>query len=366
MNVTEFDYELDLAQIAQVPASQREFSRLLVMTAEGTFSHHYFHELKQWLQPGDVMVINQTRVSSYRLVGLKKDTGGLVSLLCFTMPNRDDDSVRAMAKPLRRLRPGTEIQFNEHLSAEVVARDDQYCSIRFHRQAGDASIRELLGAIAEPALPPYIHRGPDRGLRRELDRHRYQTVYACVDGSIAAPTAGLHFSISMLEELTTMGITIVPINLAIGVGTFRPIRTEKVEDHVMDYESYSISSAAWASICESQCQKRRLIAVGTTTIRALESAAAAGDLEHPKLSGSTDLFIYPGYQFRLCYSAMITNFHLPRSTLLLLVSAFGGLERVREGYALAVREGYRFYSYGDVSMIFRMNADTKRERTMHP
>jgi S-adenosylmethionine:tRNA ribosyltransferase-isomerase len=332
----DFDYELPEERIAQEPAPRGE-SRLLVLDAEGPERHRRVRDLPGLLRPGDLLVLNDTRVIPARLYGLRGE-GRMEVLLVEKLGDREWE---ALVRPGRRARPGTEILF-EGLTAEVVdKREDRY-RLRFSEP-----VEPHLDRLGHIPLPPYIHRPEHRPEHRPdeaADRERYQTVYARTPGAIAAPTAGLHFSEGLLEEIAAAGIGIARVTLHVGIGTFKPVSAEKVEDHRMDRERYEVGEETAQAIRRTRESGGRIVAVGTTVVRTLESSAGLAG------SGSTELFITPGFRFRVV-DVLLTNFHLPRSTLLMLVSAFAGRERVLAAYEEAIREGYRFYSYGDAMLV---------------
>ena len=354
MKTSDFDFELPPELIAQQPASRRDGSRLLVLDrSTGARTHRTFRDVGAHLRPGDLLVVNNTRVIPARLHGHKTTTGGAVELLLLEeeSPGRWDALLRAGG---RRPRPGEPLTFcGGALQAELVA----------EREMGRALVQltstrpllELLDAFGETPLPPYIRRTEDErrttedGRQRTDDKERYQTVYAREPGAVAAPTAGLHFTPDLLGELALGGIATAEVTLHVGLGTFRPVSVEQVDQHHMDAERYEVSAAAAAAVRAAKARGGRVLAVGSTSVRALESAAAAtGTVEAGR--GRSDLFIVPGYAFR-AVDAILTNFHLPRSTLLMMMSAFAGREHLLAAYAEAVRERYRFFSYGDAMLI---------------
>ncbi|MEA2603345.1 MAG: S-adenosylmethionine:tRNA ribosyltransferase-isomerase [Acidobacteriota bacterium] len=339
MLTSDFDYELPAASIAQEAAPRGE-SRLLVLDREEPDRHARVRDLPRLLRPGDLLVLNDTRVIPARLFGRRSgSTGKMELLLIERLGEREWD---ALVKPGRRARPGTVIELDGSLAAEVVdKREDGRHRLRFSEP-----IEPHLDRLGHVPLPPYIHR-PDTS----EDRERYQTVYARSPGAVAAPTAGLHFTERLLEEIAAAGIEIARVTLHVGIGTFKPVAAERIEDHRMDRERYEISEEAAEAIRRAR-ERGRIVAVGTTVVRTLESAALGGDGTILPGTGSTELFITPGFHFQVV-DALLTNFHLPRSTLLMLVSAFAGRERVLAAYEEAVREGYRFYSYGDAMLAER-------------
>jgi S-adenosylmethionine:tRNA ribosyltransferase-isomerase len=336
---SDFDYELPPASIAQEAAPRGE-SRLLVLDREGAGRHAQVRDLPSLLRPGDLLVLNDTRVIPARLFGRRAgSTGKMELLLIERLSDREWD---ALVKPGRRARPGTVIELDSTLSAEVVdKREDGRHRLRFSEP-----VEPHLDRLGHVPLPPYIHR-PDT----QEDRDRYQTVYARSPGAVAAPTAGLHFTERLLEEIATAGIGIARVTLHVGIGTFKPVSAERVEEHRMERERYEIGAEAAETIRRAR-EGGRIVAVGTTVVRTLESAALARGGEVLPGAGSTEIFITPGFRFQVV-DALLTNFHLPRSTLLMLVSAFAGRERILAAYEEAVREGYRFYSYGDAMLAER-------------
>jgi S-adenosylmethionine:tRNA ribosyltransferase-isomerase len=337
----DFDYDLPEESIAQEPAPRGE-SRLLVLDAEGSDRHRQVRDLPRLLRAGDLLVLNDTRVIPARLFG-QREGGGGGRMEILLIEKAGDLEWDALVRPGRRVRPGTVLRFEE-LTAEVMEkREDQ--SPRYRLRFSEP-VEPHLDRLGHVPLPPYIRR-PDR----EADRERYQTVYARNPGAVAAPTAGLHFTEAILEEASAAGIGVAWVTLHVGIGTFKPISAERVEDHRMDRERYEVSEETAEAIRRTQTSGGRVVAVGTTVVRTLESAASDGEVRPG--GGSTELFITPGFRFR-AVDVLLTNFHLPRSTLLMLVSAFAGRERVLAAYEEAVREGYRFYSYGDAMLTSRV------------
>ena len=339
MNTSEFYYDLPQELIAQTPADPRDSSRLLVYNrAEGSVQHKIFRDIIDFLNPGDALVINDTRVIPARLYGKKQGTGRQVEFLLLNQLSGDTWEV--ILRPGRKLRPGDRVSFAEELEAEILEKqEDGVTKVRFCFQG---SFEALLDEYGNMPLPPYI-------TKRLEDRERYQTVYAKERGSAAAPTAGLHFTPELMENIKKKGVDIIPVLLHVGLGTFRPVKAERLEDHKMHSEYYSISEESAHRINAVKERGGRVIAVGTTSVRTLESAAdQEGRVKEQ--SGNTDIFIYPGYRFR-CVDALITNFHLPESTLLMLISAFMGKDQALEVYGLAVQEKYRFFSFGDAMFI---------------
>ncbi len=337
MRVDEFHYELPEALIAQRPAEHRRDSRLLVLDgASGGFEDCRFSEIGAQLQPGDLLVLNDTRVVRARLKGTKNSGGAVEILLERPLDQRRFlAQVRASKSP----KPGTGIRIGE-VEATVRARRGDLFELEL---ANGVSLDSLMRRHGSVPLPPYIRRPAG-----ELDGDRYQTVYARRDGAVAAPTAGLHFDQALLDELRAAGVELAFLTLHVGAGTFQPIRSQQVEDHAMHSERVEVSETLCGQIASTRARGGRVIAVGTTTVRALESASARG--ETVPFRGETDLFLYPGCKFR-CVDAMLTNFHLPGSTLLMLVCAFAGRENTLRAYAHAVAQQYRFFSYGDAMFV---------------
>jgi S-adenosylmethionine:tRNA ribosyltransferase-isomerase len=339
VKVADFDYDLPPDRIAQEPAARRDASKLLVLDREsGAVSHRVFREIADELRPGDLVVVNDTRVLAARL-SVTKPTGGRVEVLLVepVLP-ADAGEWRAMLSGSRSLRPGMRLSAPAGIEVELLAREGDVWRVRLPGEA--------LASGAMP-LPPYIGRSDDDP-RGALDRERYQTVYARRLGAVAAPTAGLHFTEELLGSLPARGIALASLTLHVGPGTFLPVRTEDVESHVLHAESYDLPPATVDAVRRTRAAGGRVVAVGTTVARTLEAAAGSGDLAPG--SGRTSLFIYPGHRFRVV-DALVTNFHLPRSTLLMLVCAFAGTASTLAAYRTAVREGYRFYSYGDAMLV---------------
>ena len=339
MDVQDFDFELPDALIARRPAAERRGSRLLSLTRAG-LGHHRFPDLLQFVTPNDLLVFNDTRVIPARLHGCK-ESGGKVEVLVERITGEREAlcHVRASKSP----KPGSWLVFDEGVRAEMRGRVGDLFHLFF---TGSDTLLAALERIGHVPLPPYIDRADDAE-----DLARYQTVYAQKPGAVAAPTAGLHFDEAMLEQLRGAGIDTGFVTLHVGAGTFQPVRVDKVEEHQMHSERYEVPPTLCEQIQVARARGGRVIAVGTTSLRALESAAASGAVKAGQ--GDTDIFIYPGYRFRVV-DALVTNFHLPRSTLLMLVSALAGRERIINAYNEAVREGYRFFSYGDAMFIERL------------
>lgn len=348
MKVAAFDFDLPDDLIAQEPAAERGGSRLMAVDRRtGGIAHHQFAELPSLLQPGDLLVMNDTRVFPARLIGTRLPGGGAAECL-LVRPADLPDTWIALVHPGQRLREGSRMRFasgDRVLHAEVIGR-------HFHGRrtvrlwTDDATpVRDTIDAIGHVPLPPYIKRA-----EAAADRDRYQTVYARQRGSIAAPTAGLHFTPQLLRALDARGIERAMVTLHVGYGTFQPVRVDRVEEHQVEAERYHVPPETAAALTRAKRAGRRIIAVGTTTTRALESLPVSADGEVAAGGGDTALFIYPGYTFKLV-SGLITNFHLPKSSLLMLVAAFAGRERILDAYREAIAQRYRFYSYGDAMLI---------------
>ena len=347
MLLSDFDFDLPADHIAQSPTPDRETARLLVLDrGRGTVCHRTVADLPELLTPGDLLVVNNTRVFPARLLGCRVPSGGAVE--CLLLTRLDGERWEALMHPGQKLRVGAVVMSERdglRMHAEVLAR-------RFHGRrtirlwTEDGSpVDAAIDMIGHVPLPPYIKR-PD-----ELsDRERYQTVYATVRASVAAPTAGLHLTDALLTRVRNRGIEVAGVTLHVGYGTFQPIRVDRVEDHHVESEPYDVPAATAEMVNRALDEGRRVVAVGTTTMRTLETAVRAGDGRLPVGGGVSDLYLYPGVTFQVA-GALFTNFHLPRSSLLLLVSAFAGRERVLAAYAEAVHSDYRFYSYGDAMLI---------------
>ena len=349
MLVREFDFDLPSELIAQTPAAQRGGGRLLHLSrTTGRIAHTAISALPALLEPGDLLVLNNTRVFPARLLGRRTPSGGQVEcLLIRRIEAKDGELWEALVHPGQKLKPGTRVVFDGAATIHGEILERHFHGRRLIRLwvEGDLSLDEAIDTIGRVPLPPYIKR-PDT----EPDRLRYQTVYAVRRGSVAAPTAGLHFSEDLLTALHARGIETVFITLHVGYGTFQPVRVERVEDHRVDPERYEISADAADAIRRARRAGRRIIAVGTTTTRTLEAVAGGHRGEVVAGEGTTDLFIYPGFEFQ-AIQGLLTNFHLPKSSLLMLVAAFGGRERVLDAYHEAIAERYRFYSYGDAMLL---------------
>ncbi len=337
MLVKDFDYELPQELIAQHPMEPRDHSRLMVIDkCTGQVEHRHFYDLTDYLRPGDLLVFNDTRVIPARLHGFK-DTGAHAEVFLLTRRNATDWEV--LVRPGKKLQVGAKIRFSDELSCEVIEHTD--FGGRVVRFAYDGIFEEILDRLGETPLPPYITAPLE-------DKERYQTVYNRERGSAAAPTAGLHFTRELMQKIRDMGCEEVFVTLHVGLGTFRPVSAENIEDHQMHKEFYTVSEEAAAAINKAKAEGRRIIAVGTTAVRTLESAGADGVM---KAGGSwTNIFIYPGYKYRFV-DALVTNFHLPQSTLLMLVSALSSRKIMLDAYKIAVEEKYRFFSFGDAMFI---------------
>ena len=340
MDVSEFHFDLPQELIAQHPTSLRDHSRLMVLDkVTGAVSHEMFYDIKRHLKAGDCLVLNNTRVIPARLYGFKEGTGGAIEFVL--LRRMKEDVWEVILKPGRRAKPGSRFVFGQGaLTAEVLEIGEQ--GNRIVRFFYEGIFEEVLDRVGHMPLPPYIK-------EKLEDKERYQTVYSKYDGSAAAPTAGLHFTNQLLDEIRVMGVETVFVTLHVGLGTFRPVKTKRVEDHPMHAEYYTVTKEAADAVNKAKAQRRRVIAVGTTSVRTLESA---WDREHglTAKSDSTNIFIYPGYQFQVI-DGLVTNFHLSESTLLMLVSALAGRDHVLQAYRIAVQERYRFFSFGDAMLI---------------
>ena len=341
MLVTDFDYDLPQELIAQHPMEPRDHSRLLVVDKKtGEIEHKHFYDLVNYLKPGDVLVFNDTRVIPARLHGTK-DTGAHVEV--FLLTRRDATDWEVLVRPGKKLQVGAKINFSDELSCEVIEHTD--FGGRVVRFKYDGIFEEILDRLGETPLPPYITAPLE-------DKERYQTVYNRERGSAAAPTAGLHFTKELLQKIKEIGCEEVFVTLHVGLGTFRPVSEAKIEDHKMHKEFYTVSQEAADAVNKAKAEGRRIIAVGTTAVRTLEAAGADGQLHTG--SSWTNIFIYPGYKFRLV-DDLVTNFHLPQSTLLMLVSTLSTREIMLQTYKKAVEEKYRFFSFGDAMFITDLN-----------
>lgn len=340
MKTSDFYYELPKELIAQDPLEDRSSSRLMHLDRNtGAVEHRHFRDIREYLKPGDCLVINDTKVIPARLYVRKEGIDALIEILL--LKRKENDVWETLVKPGKKCRPGAEISFGEGILKgkiiEVVEEGNRLIQFEY-----EGIFEEILDRLGEMPLPPYI-------THKLKDKNRYQTVYAKHEGSAAAPTAGLHFTEELLEEIQSMGVRIAHVTLHVGLGTFRPVKVEEVTEHHMHSEFYVVEEEQAALINQTRKQGGRVIAVGTTSCRTLESAASEdGTLKAG--SGWTDIFIYPGYRFKIL-DGLITNFHLPESTLIMLVSAFAGKEHVLAAYEEAVREKYRFFSFGDAMLI---------------
>ncbi|RQD77498.1 MAG: tRNA preQ1(34) S-adenosylmethionine ribosyltransferase-isomerase QueA [Candidatus Syntrophonatronum acetioxidans] len=339
MELSEFDYYLPPELIAQEPVPERSGSRLLVAKRDkGIIEHTWFQEIIEYLVPGDTLVLNDTRVIPARLFGVRKDTGGKVEIIL--LKRRQENRWEVLVKPGKRARPGIEIVFGD---GKLTARVEDYTEeggrvLSFHYQG---VFEEVLSELGEMPLPPYI--------KKKLEEpERYQTVYAREEGSAAAPTAGLHFTPELLKKIKEKGVELIYLTLHVGLATFRPVKVDRIEEHKMHEEYYQVSPSAAHALNKALAAGSRIIAVGTTSCRVLETIRREEGFIPGK--GWTDIFIYPGYQFK-AVDGLLTNFHLPRSTLIMLVCAFGGKDLVMKAYQEAMERRYRFYSFGDAMLI---------------
>ncbi len=341
MDINLFDYELPKELIAQTPLEKRDSSRLLVLDKNtGKMKHEHFNNIINYLHKGDVLVLNNTKVIPARLIGIKEETGAVIELLL--LKDIGNDTWECLSKPAKRLKIGTIISFGEGiLKAEVVEKYDE--GITHVKLIYDGILMEILDKLGTMPLPPYIH-------ETLKDKDRYQTVYAKFPGSAAAPTAGLHFTKELLKEIEQKGITICYVTLHVGLGTFRPVEEENVLEHKMHSEYYQMDQETAEILNKAKEENRRIIAVGTTSTRTLETIAGLNNGKFIATSGNTEIFIYPGYQFK-AIDCLITNFHLPKSTLVMLVSALASREIILNAYKEAVNDKYRFFSFGDAMFI---------------
>lgn len=341
MNTADFDFHLPEELIAQTPLEKRDSSRLLIVDREtGQFSDQHFDNIIDQLEPGDALVMNNTRVLPARLYGTKPETGGHVELLL--LKNTQGDFWEVLAKPAKRLRVGTRVSFGDGRLTATVTEELEHGGriVRFDYQG---IFLEVLESLGEMPLPPYIH-------EKLEDRERYQTVYAKENGSAAAPTAGLHFTEELLDKIAAKGVKLVYLTLHVGLGTFRPVSVDNLEEHEMHSEFYSLSEEAAETLRQVKASGHRIVAVGTTSIRTLETIGSKFDGQIQADSGWTNIFIKPGYQWKIV-DAFSTNFHLPKSTLVMLVSAFAGRQLTLRAYEHAITERYRFFSFGDAMFI---------------
>lgn len=341
MDIELFDYDLPKELIAQTPLKDRSASRLLVLNKRtGEIVHEHFTSIIDYLHKGDVLVLNDTKVIPARLIGLKEETGAVIELLL--LKDLGDDTWECLSKPAKRLKIGTIVTFgNGELKGEVVAKYDE--GLTHVKLLYNGILMEILDKLGTMPLPPYIH-------EKLEDQSRYQTVYAKNLGSAAAPTAGLHFTKELLQKIEKKGIIITYVTLHVGLGTFRPVEVENVLDHHMHSEFFVMSDDTAQILNKAKDDGRRIIAVGTTSTRTLEAVAGSNNGRFRATSSNTDIFIYPGYEFK-GIDCLITNFHLPKSTLVMLVSALAGRENILNAYKEAIKENYRFFSFGDAMFI---------------
>ncbi|MNO38169.1 S-adenosylmethionine:tRNA ribosyltransferase-isomerase [compost metagenome] len=342
MNVDLYDFDLPEELIAQTPLADRSASRLLTLNkVDGSVEHHTFSDIVEYLRPGDTLVLNDTRVIPARLFGVKEDTGAKAEVLL--LKSLGEDCWEALVKPGKKLKAGAVIIFSDELKATIEAEGEM--GGRVLRFSYEGIFNEILDRLGQMPLPPYIK-------ERLEDQERYQTVYSKHEGSAAAPTAGLHFTDDLLQQIRDIGVDIAFITLHVGLGTFRPMSVDRVEDHVMHEEYYVLSQETADILNTTKARGGRVVAVGTTSARTLETVAQkCGSGPIMKSSGWTGIFIYPGYKFGLV-DAMITNFHLPKSTLVMLVSALAGREHILNAYKEAIEQKYRFFSFGDAMFIY--------------
>lgn len=341
MQLSDFDFNLPPELIARYPLAKRSESRLLCLSQQtDQFAHRQFHDVLDLLNEGDLLVFNDTKVIPARLFGTK-NTGGHVEILVERI--LDDARILAQVRSSKPLRTGGYLSLANHEFLEIVGRTNQFYELRYNNK--QATVLEMIEALGEIPLPPYMQRSPD-----DEDKIRYQTIYAKHKGSVAAPTAGLHVDEALLKKMQDKKIETGFLTLHIGAGTFAPVRIDNIHEHKMHAEYLEISADLCTKIAAAKARGKRVIAVGTTSLRALETASQSGTIA--PYQGETSIFIYPGYQFR-CADALITNLHLPRSTLLMLVCAFGGFDKVMQAYHEAVKQAYRFYSYGDAMWVER-------------
>ena len=340
MTTDDFDYDLPEELIAQTPLKVRDSSRLLVLDKEtGKVEHKHFHDIIDYLVPGDTLVLNDTKVLPARLIGTKEDTGAVIEILL--LKNIAGDDWECLVKPARRVKVGTIVSFGDgKLRAKCTGEFDE--GIRHFELIYSGILMEILEELGTMPLPPYIH-------EKLEDQNRYQTVYAKEVGSAAAPTAGLHFTKELLEDIKNKGVNICYVTLHVGLGTFRPVSVTNVEEHEMHSEFYSMTKEVADTLNKAKESGRRIIAVGTTSTRTLETIMSLYN-EFRECSGWTKIFIYPGFEFK-GIDCLITNFHLPKSTLVMLVSALAGRDNILNAYKIAVNEKYRFFSFGDAMFI---------------
>lgn len=345
MLVSEFDYNLPEELIAQTPSEKRDECKMMVLDKQTqSIEHKHFYDIVDYLDENTILVLNNTKVIPARLYGYK-DTGALIEI--FLLKDKGDKNWEALIKPSKRIKVGTEIKISDELKAKALKNlgDGKWLIELVY----DGILYEILDRVGNIPLPPYIERKMTDDERKSLDYERYQTVYAKNEGSVAAPTAGLHFTEEILEKLAKKGVEIAYVNLTVGLGTFRPVKCENVLDHKMDSEEFEISQETADKINNAKAQGKKLVAVGTTSVRTLETAYQQfGEIKACK--SASQLFIYPPYEFKVVDN-LITNFHLPKSTLLMLVSALEGKEFIFKGYKEAIEQKYKFYSYGDCMLL---------------
>lgn len=348
MHINDFDYELPQELIAQTPAAKRDASRLMVVNREnGTIEHKHFYDITDYLKEGDCLVLNNSKVLPARLYGVKEGTGANVEFLL--IKRIEGDVWETMVRPGKRLKPGDSVSFSEDRLFRAIVKDYGEDGTRIVEFEYEGIFLERLEELGKMPLPPYIERE-----NNSEDKDRYQTVYAKNEGSVAAPTAGLHFTPELLEKAKAKGVKLAYVTLHVGIGTFRPVKVENIEEHHMHFEEYFIDEETAEIINETVKAGGRIVSVGTTSTRTVESAAFFDEESGKYLvragHGSTGIFIYPGYEFKII-KALITNFHLPKSTLLMLISALYNREDILKAYKVAVEEKYRFFSYGDAMLI---------------
>lgn len=341
MNIEEFDYDLPKELIAQTPLEDRSSSRLLVLNKNnGKVKHEHFYNIVNYLKKGDVLVLNDTKVIPARLIGVKEETGAVIELLL--LKDIGNDTWECLSRPAKRLKVGTIVSFGDGMLKATVTKklDEGMVQVKL---SYDGILMEILDKLGTMPLPPYIH-------EKLENKDRYQTVYAKNIGSAAAPTAGLHFTEELLKEIEKMGVIVCFVTLHVGLGTFRPVEVENILEHHMHSEFYVMDEKTSNILNEAKRDGRRIIAVGTTSTRTLETIASKNDGHFVACSGNTDIFIYPGYTFK-GIDCLITNFHLPKSTLVMLVSALAGRENILQAYQEAIVNKYRFFSFGDAMFI---------------
>ncbi len=341
MNINEFDYNLPEELIAQTPLKERSSSRLLILNKDnGNITHEHFYNIINYLHKGDVLVLNDTKVIPARLIGEKEDTKAVIEILL--LKELSDNNWECLARPCKRLKEGTIVSFGDGLLKALVTEklEDGIIHVKL---IYNGILMEILDKLGTMPLPPYIH-------EKLEDQSRYQTVYAKYEGSAAAPTAGLHFTKELLKEIENKGVIITYVTLHVGLGTFRPVEVENILDHKMHSEFYTMNKETADILNKAKGEKRRIIAVGTTSTRTLETIATNNDGLFKECAGNTDIFIYPGYKFK-AIDGLITNFHLPKSTLVMLVSALAGRDNILNAYQEAIKEKYRFFSFGDAMFI---------------